>query len=241
LTRDYLRKVVACGIVLTLLFGGSAVMKANAAASGDGVHTQLKGRLLARTNDMLRRPKNPRPFPIFEEAAGIIGIKPEELKQQVRQNKSIVEVARSKGVSEAKLTEQLLAIRSAKLDEAVKSGKLSADKAAQIKQNMAEHLKFMLNKKGLPDKPGGWHKLHGLMSAEKMAALIGITREELDKELQSGKSLAEIAQSKGISREQLVAKIKDALTPAIERRIDMKFVGNNNSAHPKRGHHDHRE
>jgi len=51
---------------------------------------------------------------------------------------------------------------------------------------------------------------------------LGMSEQELANQLRSGKSLAEIAQARGISREQLISKIKEQMTPMIERMIDKK-------------------
>jgi len=170
--------------------------------------------------DGKRRAKQVRAFPIFVEAAQIIGMKPEDLKKEVQQGKSILDVAKTKGVTEETLHSKIVANRSAKLDEAVKAGKLTAEQAAKMKSKMSEHVKFMLNKKGLSEHHGHHHRL---ISPEKLAPILGLTKDELMQQLKSGKSLAEIASAKGMTREQLVDKIKEELTPMIERSIDMKY------------------
>lgn len=222
MSNCYLKKVIATTLALTVVLSAGSAIPTSGSAYAEGSKSQLHSRSHTRTNDAQRRVKEPRSFPIFEEAAGIIGVKPDELKKEVAQGKSIADVAKAKGVSEETLLKKLIAIRSSKLDEAVRAGKLPADKAARIKQSMSEHLKFMLNKKGLSDHH--WHAQHMPLNPDKLAAMLGISREELAKELKSGKSLAEIAQSKGISRDQLIAKIKDELTPMIERNIDSKHT-----------------
>ena len=50
-----------------------------------------------------------------------------------------------------------------------------------------------------------------------------MTKEELRRQLHAGKSLAEIAQAKGISKDKLVVSIKDQLTPSIEKWVDHKM------------------
>jgi hypothetical protein len=86
---------------------------------------------------------------LITDAANVIGMKPEELQKQVQEGKSIVEVAKSKGIDEADLTDRMLAIRMKSIDEAVKSGKWDAERAERIKEKMPEHLKRLLNRKGM--------------------------------------------------------------------------------------------
>lgn len=49
-----------------------------------------------------------------------------------------------------------------------------------------------------------------------------MSKDELKSELKSGKSLEEIAKSKGISKEELVGKIKVELTPWITKMVEYK-------------------
>lgn len=71
---------------------------------------------------------------------------------------------------------------------------------------------------------GKFHHKHRFMMVgfEKMAEMLGVTEEQLKTELKAGKSLAEIAQSQGISKEELVNKIKAELTPKLERWVEWK-------------------
>jgi alkylated DNA nucleotide flippase Atl1 len=66
--------------------------------------------------------------------------------------------------------------------------------------------------------PGGWnHHLN-----EKVAKLIGITPARLENELGQGKSLADIAKSKGIGEEQLIEKLKNEMTVDLKRVVNRK-------------------
>jgi hypothetical protein len=51
---------------------------------------------------------------------------------------------------------------------------------------------------------------------------LGISKDELEAGLKSGKSLAEIAQEKGISEDVLIQKIKDGMTDHIKKFVEMK-------------------
>jgi uncharacterized protein YidB (DUF937 family) len=213
-------KKAAAGMVLSLAIaaGVAAMTHDTARAANAGLYTTHPGK-----HDK-QQGQAGAVHPLIADAAGIIGVKPEDLVKELKQGKSIADVAKTKGVNEDKLVAKLKEIRSAKLDAAVKEGKLSAEQAVRIKQGMTGRLTMMVNHKGGWDKPGKWHVKHHWMSREKMAEMLGISGEELDKQLKAGKSLAEIAESKGISREQLIAKIKDGMTPMINRMIDRKHM-----------------
>jgi len=101
-------------------------------------------------------------FFLFEDAASIIGIDKEELRKQLKGGKSLAEIAKTKGISEDDLVNKLLAIRVQKIDEAVKAGKWTQEKADRIKEKLPEHLKRLVNKTdwkdGHKDKDGGHKK-----------------------------------------------------------------------------------
>ncbi|MGZ0039978.1 hypothetical protein [Paenibacillus ottowii] len=67
-------------------------------------------------------------------------------------------------------------------------------------------------------RPGGLnHHLN-----EKVARLLGITPVQLEKELGQGKSLAEVAKSKGIREDQLIDKLKNEMTVDLKRIVNRK-------------------
>ncbi|MNI35749.1 hypothetical protein D3C73_897840 [compost metagenome] len=82
----------------------------------------------------------------------------------------------------------------------------------------------MLNEKNLLDRHDKHEqRRHGHKpDIDKMAQIIGITKEDLEAQLKAGKSLTEIAAAKGISKDQLIEKIKEQLTPSIEKMADHK-------------------
>jgi uncharacterized protein YidB (DUF937 family) len=169
-----------------------------------------------------------RAFPIIEEAATILGLQSDKIKQSLGQGKSLVDLAKEQGLSEADFTNRLLAIRVLKVDEAVKSGKIPQEKADHVKAKMQQHITFMINSKNLLElqakdhKKQFRHEAKQMMSPEKLAAIIGIPEDKLVEQLKAGKSITEIAEAHGMNKEQLVAKIKESLTPFLEKAVDHK-------------------
>ncbi|UJF35224.1 DUF2680 domain-containing protein [Paenibacillus hexagrammi] len=169
-------------------------------------------------------------WPIIEESASLIGVNKETMVKSLQNGKSIVDVASEKGVSEADLTAKLMKLRTSKIDVAVKEGKLSSEQGEKLKQRLDQHLKQILNEKNLLEKMkerGAWKKHgHGLRpDTAQLAQSLGMTQEELRAQRKAGKSLAEIAQSKGMSKDKLIETIKEQLTPSIEKMVDRKKDG----------------
>ncbi len=69
--------------------------------------------------------------------------------------------------------------------------------------------------KGIAQGWGG----KGFALMESAADLLGLEPRELKEELQSGKSLAEIAQEKGVTQDTLIEKIQAALTANLDQAV----------------------
>ncbi len=164
----------------------------------------------------------------LDAAAGALGLSKEQLHEQLKAGKSLLEIAESKGISKDALVAKLVEEHNRRLDEQTAAGKLTAEQAARLKEHAPEMLTRMLEHKGgFGDKLiMHKHKKHGkhggMMINGAAAEALGMSKEELLGALKEGKSIAELAEAKGIGKEQLVAKIKDALTDDIQRKIEMK-------------------
>jgi uncharacterized protein YidB (DUF937 family) len=169
-----------------------------------------------------------RHFPIVDEATEILGLQADKVQQSLKDGKSLLDLAKEQGMSEEDLTSRLLAVRNSKVDEAVKSGKITKEKADTVKAKMQEHISFMIHSKNLQrlrsneERKSFQHDERRMMSPEKLAAIIGIPEEKLVEQLKAGKSITEIAEAQGINKQQLVAKIKDNLTPYLNKAVDHK-------------------
>ena len=78
----------------------------------------------------------------------------DELRTQLREGKTIAAVAQEKGVDVQKVIDAMVAAQSQRIDQAVKDGKLTAEQAAERKQNLAARVTRHVNE-GKPQRPGG--------------------------------------------------------------------------------------
>jgi len=226
------KQVIVTGLTLAVMLGGSVLYTSRQpvlAESPDNsavqrqASTDLNLQYTQYKNDHSKKTRGHfHKQPIIEEAAALLGMDTSKLKAELK-DKTLVEIAKEKGVSEADLIAKLNAVRGKKIDEAVQSGKLDAEKAEKIKSRMTKHIQFMVNHKQ-SDFSGKYGIKHKAMmpAADKLSALLGITEDELNAQLKQGKSLTEIAQAKGISKDQLIGKIKEEMTPWIEKMVDHK-------------------
>ncbi len=83
-----------------------------------------------------------------EAAAEALGIPQDQLMQELRDGKSLAEVAEGQGMSVDELSEALLAQVKAQLDALVADGKLTQEQADQIFQRTEENIDSIVNAEG---------------------------------------------------------------------------------------------
>ena len=121
------------------------------------------------------------------------------------------DAAKRLNVTPAELKAALQGASNDRIDAAVAAGKITKDQAEAMKKRSAQG--------GLPLFGGGHHGgrgHHGAPSFAAVATYLGLTQAELQAQLQSGKSLAEIAKAQGKS----VDGLKKALATEMQKRLD---------------------
>lgn len=215
--------LVAAGISGSLLFGGIIAYAAtDSPAQSDGqrpAFTRGFHKGFHQGNSEFKRGGFHNGF---SEVAKLLGMDADALKMELNNGKSLAEIAQSKGVSKEDLTAKLLAIAQVRTDEAVKSGKLTAEKAVSIKENMKAKITAAIDKKHDGSRKGrdGFKGLPVQKYFSQAAALVGLQPQELKSELKSGKSLVEIAQAKGIPQEQLKAQVLETAQKEIASLVE---------------------
>lgn len=161
----------------------------------------------------------------FNTAAGLLGLKPDALRTEFKSGKSLNDLVVAKGLDPAKFSQDLQAAIAKNLDQAVKDGSLTQEKADAFKAKLPQAVQSMLTRKGgeHQDKRSGGKGFHGkegrLFSKgvnDQVQTLLGLDQAALKAQLKSGKSLADIAQAKGITQGDLEVKI----TATIEANLD---------------------
>lgn len=138
------------------------------------------------------------------------------------------DVAKRLNVSPQRLSSALKAAFADQLNAAVKAGRLTQAEADALAQR-AEQRGFLPLWLGAPD-PGegpGWPRAfapaadgHGLLMSAA-AGYLGLSATGLDDQLRAGKTLAQIARSRGKSTEGL----KQAMLTPIKSRLDQAVAG----------------
>lgn len=134
------------------------------------------------------------------------------------ESKAVVEdAAEQLGVAPAELSDALKQALANRLDEAVQAGTLTEAQAEAMKQRLESNDFPLFGGPALGQRGGpGHHMGHHGMGLDAAASFLGVTEAELRSELQSGKTLAEVAKAEGKTVDGLV----DALVTAATKRLD---------------------
>ncbi len=128
------------------------------------------------------------------------------LQAGIDAGKTLAQIAADHGVS-AQAVVNLLAVQMAdRIDDGVATGWLPADKAAELKADLALRAERMVNA-----APGGPR-----IDLSPLVALLGIDEQTLKDEFRSGKSLLAVAAAHGVDRQAVI----DLCTRLVSERLD---------------------
>lgn len=149
-----MRKLLASTAAGLALFGGSVAVAATgivgvAGAQDNGsTQTQPADGTARKGDGQHRRHLAKR---VVTNIAEVLGMQPRDLLTELKTGKTVAQVANERGIETQSLIDQLVAKVNAKVDEAVANGKLSAERAAQIKQKAPERITKLVDTP-LPDR-----------------------------------------------------------------------------------------
>ena len=89
---------------------------------------------------------------MLDTAANALGMSPRDLMKELRDGMTLAEIAKQKSADLDKLKTAMLAAVNTRIDEAVKNGKITEDKAKELKTKIAEKLD-LTRRFPLPGKP----------------------------------------------------------------------------------------
>ena len=171
-----------------------------------------------------------------DAVAKVLGMTADELKTELQSGKSLADVAKAKGVDVEKVKATILEDYTAKEQAEVASGEHTQAEVDQKIADFKTRLDDIVNGVRPAGVPGGMrgeeghgkggHGPRGLMAAaDAVAKVLGMTADELKTELQSGKSLADVAKAKGVD----VEKVKAAIAADVKAHLDEEVASGEHS------------
>ena len=203
--------------------GASATFAKNAVvqlAADNGTATSLPGTITVQgangAADADHAPRGPRAAVESDAVAKVLGLSTTELQTQLQSGKSLVEIAKTQNVDIAKVKQAIILDFTARETAEVAAGEHTQaevdQKIADLKANIDDIVNGV-RPAGMPGKGGmkGGPRGGAPIASDAVAKALGLTAAELQTQLQSGKSLADIAKAQSID----IAKVKDAIVTDI--------------------------
>ena len=135
---------------------------------------------------------------------------PEDQQARPRQEEFLSRLADKLGVSVDELKGAISSTELEMLDEAVEQGNISAERAERLRQHIGEG-------RLLPPLPRARLNAGQQLVLHAAAEVLDMTPRELVREMRTtGKSLAQLAEEKGVSREEL----KSGILEDVEKHLD---------------------
>ena len=167
---------------------------------------------------------------VIKETATILGVEESVVQEALKADKTLEAFAIEKGLTKEDYLAKLVAAETTAINAQVTAGKLTQAQAderiAALSDQLTKQIEAKGFKGGFPGGPGGKGGPGGFGGGfgnpEVITTILGITQEELRTELESGKSIVDIATVKGISEDDLISKIKDGMTDSIKKSVEEK-------------------
>ena len=195
MTKSRKSQVAIAVAAASLAGAGAAVAESGHAHSPTLSHGLRNGGLPGRAHDDL------------SVAAAYLGLSDSELQVRLRSGKTLAQIASSiDGKSTDGLIDALVASAKKHIADDVSSGRLTQSQADDILAGLRQHITTRVNSTGPPGGPDGHGGPHGGLSAA--ASYLGLSETDLMAALQSGKTLAQIADAtSGKSKAGLVTAL----------------------------------
>lgn len=179
---------------------------------------QMKAQMDKRVSDMIngKGPMHMGHRPMHDgfkdsKLPELLNISAEQLKDEMKDGKTLVAIAKEHDVSEDQLKDFMVKEMTARIDKGVEEGRIPAEKAEQMKARMDQRVSDMIN---------GKRPMHHGFRDSKLPALLNISHEELKKEMKDGKTLVTIAKEHDVSEQQLKDFIVKEMTERINKGVE---------------------
>lgn len=178
---------------------------------------------------------------IIEEVLNRLNLSEDELKTYWDQGKTLLNYAQDKGITKEKLIATFKAVITEKLDQLVSEGKITETEKNNLLVNIETRIEEFITKtppfkngngrgtppreppfKGTPpeDMPKGKGFLFdGKVLMEDVLNKLNLTLDEFQNAMKEKKSLLEFAESKGITKENLIKVVKEVVTEKINQLV----------------------
>ncbi|MCZ8512510.1 hypothetical protein O9H85_08785 [Paenibacillus filicis] len=217
--------VMAGTVAAALLFGSfGGVVTPRAYADDDGA-VEMPA---PNTSIPLNQRVSPDLGTIVLQTSSILDMEDSDINDQLGSGKTLSDIVSAQGANRADVTNQIVQQLEQKVTNALNESVITSDEANQLNTQITQYVKTAFDTPGYKDHAvqlgaSEDFTIQKSVSSADLANILGMTGEEFDKAVnQDGKKLADIAKDKGITEDQLIAKLKDQLTSTLQDFIHNK-------------------
>lgn len=231
---------VTSALALTLALGGglvatTAVHADPAAKASDTLQnkrTAPMGSHILKPPGEAERGLGPWFGPHAEEVLSVLGITKDELKDALKADQSLAEIAAAKNVEAQTIIDKLVATEKKELQQRLTDSKITQTQYNERLAALTERVSELVNGKpsalrakkpehpapgiGLPGRGFGPEVDRNL---DKLASLLGVTSDELTSSLKKGDTLAEIASAQKVNVQTLIQQIATDRTADLQQEL----------------------
>ncbi|WP_434749097.1 hypothetical protein [Paenibacillus amylolyticus] len=231
---------VTSALALTFALGGgllatTAVHADPAAKASDALQnkrTAPMGSHILKPPGEAERGLGPWFGPHAEEVLSVLGITKDELKEALKADQSLAEIAASKKVETQTLIDKLVATEKKELQQQLTDSKITQTQYNERLTAHTEHVTELVKEKpsalrakkpelpapgmGLPGRGFGPEVDRNL---DKLASLLGLTTNELSSSLKKGNTLAEIASAQKVNVQIIIQKLATDRTSDLQQEL----------------------
>jgi polyhydroxyalkanoate synthesis regulator phasin len=163
---------------------------------------------------------------MLDAAADYLGVTQAELREALRDEQSLADVARAKGKSVDGLKAAMIKGVKADLDEAVEDGDITREHADQLVEKLSGEIDRLVEGRVPSPRPFGRGFGFGFGFGgggdlfEAAADYLGLTEAQLRDELSDGDSLEDVAKAKGKSVDGLKTAMRSALKAELDEEVE---------------------
>ncbi|MCY3784789.1 MAG: hypothetical protein OXG79_13560 [Chloroflexi bacterium] len=158
-----------------------------------------------------------------EILSDLTGVSVEDIRSARESGDSLADIAEANDVTTDDYVAAVVDAATTAIDDAVADGKLSEDRAAEIKEGLTDKVTAMVTSDaGWHGRSRGWAvKLDNKPSpVVVLSELSGVSVEEIREQRVEGTSLADIAEANGLTKDEYVDELVTRATAAIDAAVE---------------------
>ena len=153
----------------------------------------------------------------------LTGVSVEDIRGARESGDSLADIAEANGVATDDYVAAVVDAATTAIDDAVADGKLSEDRAAEIKEGLSDKVTAMVTSEaGWHGRSRGWAvKLDGKPSpVVVLSELSGLSVDEIRESWGEGTSLVDIGEANGVTKDAYVSELANRVTAAIDAAVE---------------------